>query len=126
MTSKTLPEERDYHHSMRTLPSCDHTLALVPKHEFMRGEKACICVFACMYLSEYVCTDIWPKKRANTPKPSEKGSMSRVKVSNMAYLATSLSSCHSSDVKEDSSSVLNTHIQTLLGLLSVKLKQIAL
>ncbi len=92
----------------------------------MRGEKACICVFACVCLSEYACTDIWPTKHANAPKPSEMGSVSGVKVSNMAYLAASLSSCRSSDVREDFPSVLSTHTQTLLGLLSVKLKQIAL
>lgn len=84
---------------MHSSSSCDHMLVwmFVPKCAFVRKW---ICVSACMYLSDSVCTDIWPKKHANTPKTSEKGSMSRVKVSNTAYWATSLSSCCSSDVQK--------------------------
>lgn len=59
-----------------------------------------LCV--CMHVfARYVCTDIWSNKHENTPKPSEKGSMRRVRVSNKTYLDISLSLCRSSDVKED-------------------------
>lgn len=89
---------------------------------FIRRESHwVVCLSAYIYQNMQV-TDTRPNKHANTPKTSEKGSMSRVKVSNMAYQASSLSLCRSSDVRED---FLNTRIQTLLDLRSVKLKQIA-
>lgn len=73
--------------------------ACVCVHE--RGGEAWVFMFACMYLWEYVCTDIWPNKHANTPKSSEMGSVCRVKVLNTAYRDSSLLSCPSSDVKEE-------------------------
>lgn len=103
MTSKTWPEESDYHHSVRTL-AC-HVITclcgrLCPSVCLREGKGM---NRWCMYLSENVCTDIWPNRHANTPKMSERGSVSRVKVSNTAYRAISLSSCHSSDVKKTTS-----------------------
>lgn len=106
MTSKTWPEESDYHHSVRTL-AC-HVITclcgcLCPSVCLWEGKGMnCWCVRV-LYLLETVCTDIWPNRHANTPKMSEKGSVSRVKVSNTAYRAISLSSCHSSDVKKKTS-----------------------
>lgn len=73
------------------------------KHVFMRRERREFCMSACMYLSEYVCTAIWPNRHANTAKISEEGSVFRVKVLNTAYQAISLSSCHSSDVRKQTS-----------------------
>lgn len=106
MTSETWPEESDYHHSVRTLLSCDHMLVwkFVPMSAcFWKGKGQNCWALVFMYLSGNVCTDIWPNRHANTPKISEKGSVSGVKVSNTAYRTTSLSSCHPSDVKKKTS-----------------------
>lgn len=71
---------------------------------------ACVCMQRTRYefvrLSAWICQNMSVQtygrtRHANTLKTSEKGSMSGVKVSNMAYLVISLSSCPASDVKED-------------------------
>lgn len=63
-------------------------------HTLTRHVIARSCVFSRVQAwrrrHEYVCADIWPNKHADTPKY---GSKSKVKVWNMAYLATSLFRC---------------------------------
>lgn len=112
MTSETWPEESDYHQSVHTL--AHHVITCLcgccPNFVFHEegGEQGFLCVLACMYLSENVCTAIWPNRHANTPEILQDRSVSRVKMSNTAYRPISLSSCHFSD-EEDSPLSDHTH-----------------
>lgn len=79
---------KDIARGERLSPLCIRTLArhvIACLCVFVK-DKTWICSFVCIYLSEDVCEDIWPNKHVDTLKTSEKGSMFRVKLSNIYCL----------------------------------------